>query len=79
MHYWENGYASAENTLGHVLVLGTCIAGIVVTSVFQSSFIFSAASANMFIPNFVFPYELVVMSSVYGTVVVSVVLVTFTV
>ena len=77
MHYWENGYASAENTVGHVAVLGICIAGIVVTSVFQSSFIFSAASANMFIPNFVFPYELIVMSSVYGTVVVSVVLLTF--
>lgn len=77
MHYWENGFASAENTVGHVLLLTFCIGTLVVTSVFQAHLLFSAAAGNMFVPNFIFPYEMIVMCSVYGVASIYVFLITF--
>lgn len=68
MHFWENGMASARNTAAHAVLLTLCVGGLVTTSVLQSDVIFNEATAKMFIPTMIFPYELVVMASFYGVV-----------
>ena len=77
MHLKENGMASVRNTAALVGLLLFCIGGLVATSVVESSIIFNGSSARMFIPSMIFPYEEIVMVSLYGVVVLYMVLIMF--
>ena len=69
--------ASVRNTAALVGLLLFCIGGLVATSVVESSIIFNGSSARMFIPSMIFPYEEVVMVSLYGVVVLYMILIMF--
>lgn len=77
MHYWENGIASVRNTAALAVLVALCIGGLVATSVIERKLIFSAAAGHLFELTLVFPYEVIVMASIYGIIAIYMVVVVF--
>lgn len=78
-HLWENGQASKLNTASLVAMLAACTAGLVVTAVLAAPAFFNAVTANLFVPYWAFPGDMIVMTSLYGVVFVYGFLISFVV